>query len=235
MVQAPLLDDGETSAPARFLVDHGGMDFTKHWVTAPDGGAGELVRHFKWVIENHEITRPDGRFGVQADPGHFASVLRTGSRVGSLVVGGLVAYLTGEKTKSALSKAVRPGNGVVLIQLGALHNLWATLVGTSAADSERIDSRRLAPSAAAFAREVGESVCEALDADVEGDGRSWRFVRLELLIEHARDMGLDGEKLEDRIYDPAPNAWQPEAWKAKSTQAGTLFGSTQAEVDRGHQ
>jgi hypothetical protein len=207
-VEAPLLDDGETSAPAKYLADHGGMEFTKYWVTAADGGAGELVRHFRWVIEKHPITRPDGRFGVQANPGHFASILRTGNRVGSLVVGGIVAYLTGDRTKSMLGKAVRPGNGQVLVQLAALHDHWATLVATTSVDSARLDSRRMAPSAAAFAREVGESVCEPLDAEIDGDKRSWRFVRLELLLEHAKDMGLDVEALEDRIYDPAPNAFK---------------------------
>ncbi len=204
VVEAPLLADGETSAPAEHLANAGGFEHTGHWLTEADGSPGALVRHFAHLVLKHEITRPDpsGRFGIQSHAGKLRGVLATGSRVAQLVIAGVVGHVSGDRFRNLPVTAVRVGGGRVVVQIGGLLEAWSKLVAAQGADANKIDARRMAPPAEDFAAVVSETLAEPLDTAVDGDARVWKSLRLDLLFRHATALGLDVGAMRARIDGP---------------------------------
>ncbi len=188
VVEAPRLPSGIT-APKSFLTSRGGFDFTRDWI---DGDNPRMVRHVRYIMENHAIRYPcpEGRFGVASFAGTFRERLAVNTQLSSLIVDGLLRFLIGEPSRKQLIRSVRVGSGKVLVQIAELHKQWASLValGEGAGGSDRIDSHRTAPPAKAFAEEVSQRLSTRDDELIEG--KTYKAIRVELLINHASALGV---------------------------------------------
>jgi hypothetical protein len=187
VVEAPRLNAGVTG-PKSHLSERGGFEYTKNWI---DGAEPAMVRHMRHIMTNHTLVYPcpEGRFGTASYAGSFRERLAINTQLSSLIIDGLLQFLIGQSSRRQLSKSVRAGDGHVWVQIGTLHQQWATLValGEGAGGSERIDSHRMAPSAKIFAEEISQRL--ATRDDVTIDGRVWKAIRVELLVTHAAGLG----------------------------------------------
>lgn len=181
--------DGEITAPKKYLAERGGFAFTGEWLN----GAGTLVKHLRHIMTTHDIVYRHDRFGIQPFAGTYRLRLAVNTPISKLIVTGLVTYLVGEASKRSLSKSVKVGGGRVLVQIGELHRQWATLtaLGEGAGGSNKIDAHKMAPSAQMFAEEVSERL--ATREEVTIDGRLYKTLRVELLVDHAKAIGREGE------------------------------------------
>lgn len=191
LVEPPLSADGETSAPAKFLIERGGWELTERWLDDGTGAPGELVKHLAWIIENHTIQCPDPRWGIAPDAGRLGDILLASARVPKLTIGAVVSFLTGDASKARLKNAIRAGNGRVLVQLDELHRQWTAIIGTAAASGHGLDARRAAPPAGDFARAVSEALCSPHGFKVPGDARTWNELRQDPIFVEAGVRGLD--------------------------------------------
>ncbi len=199
VVEAPMGPDG-LSAPAAHLADAGGYALTDYWLVGQDGGPGELVRHLAY-LRTIEISRPDpsGRFGVATLPSKLGTTLLARSKVAGAVISGLVAQVAGDAPKALPSTALRVGGGRVLVQVGQLYGAWSTLVARRGVMADVLDARRMAPGEADFAHVVTGALAEPGDVAVQGDARTWKSLRLDVLLEHAAALGHDIETITARI------------------------------------
>ncbi len=181
--------EGESTAPKKYLAERGGFAFTGEWLS----GAGTLVKHLRHIMMNHEIVYRHDRFGVQPFAGMYRLRLAVNTHISKLIVTGLVTYLVGEASKKSLSKSVKVGGGRVLVQIGELHRQWATLtaLGEGAGGSNKIDAHKNAPDAQKFAEEVSERLASRDDVTI--DGKLYKSIRTELLLDHAKAIGREGE------------------------------------------
>jgi len=203
VIEAPRLADGRT-APHAHLADRGGMKHTGEWLN----GEGRLVKHVRWIMQNHKIQYPcpEGRFGVAPHAPEFRDRLAASSTLGSLVVDGLARFLVGDPTRRELRSAVRVGDGVVLVHVDSLFQRWRNLVGLGSL-ADKLDARRATPLPKPFIDEIERLSHPEVASD---NGRTYRSIRVPLLLAHAQAVGFDAEELAAKLELPEAefSTWQ---------------------------
>lgn len=179
-----------TPEMAAYLAALGGMPYTEpRWVT----GERRAVKHVQWIIETHKIPpeRSDTRFGIKEHAPALRRYLQSNSPTAQTIITGVVGLLNGDPDRLALwdALAVVVGAGVVLANPAAVARHWP-LLGSGNAGLMK------APPQEHF---IASELKRLSDGERATSGLTYVALRVPLLLDHARDMGMDVEAMQVRI------------------------------------
>ena len=180
-------------AAADYLAKLGGMAYTlPRWIT----GERRAVRHVAWIVANHQIPaeRADDRFGLKARAPELRRRLISNSPTAGTIISGIVGYLVDDSARRALKPALRVGGGRVGVNVGKLVGCWRFLGtgGIGAAAAARPPQERV------IAAEI-QRMAVVGDEGTSVDGLAFISIDLEILLGHARNLGLPTEEIRKRI------------------------------------
>lgn len=180
-------------ASADYLSKLGGMNYTApRWIT----GERRAVKHVAWIVANHKIPpeRADDRFGLKSRAEGLRRRLLLNSPTVGTIVSGVVGFISRDPARRDLGPAILVGDGRVAVNVGKIAKLWNRL-------GSGIAALKQAPQERVIASEIQRIAIRDADAVADG-GLAFVPLKLDLILGHAKDMGLAVEEIQKRIEAP---------------------------------